>query len=74
MFDYKVFFSTHNITKQEGFIYYIDISSLPSGNHVLNIAAREEIFKTSNILLSNIIEEKSPKFKEGWKIINFWKE
>ena len=74
MFDYKVFFSTHNITKQEGFIYYIDISSLRSGNHVLNIAAREEIFKTKNIMLSNIIEEKPPKIKEGWKIINFWKE
>ena len=74
MFDYHVFFYTHHITKQEGFIYYIDISSLPPGNHVINTAAREEIFKTSNIMLSNIIEEKPPKFKEGWKIINFWKE
>ena len=74
MFDYHVFFYTHHITKQEGFIYYIDISSLPPGNHVLNTAAREEIIATNNLFRSNIIEEKPPKFKEGWKIINFWKE
>lgn len=73
MFDYKVFFSTHNITKQEGFIYYIDISSLPSGNHVLHIAVREEITAADNLLRSNIIAEKTPKF-DDWTAINFWKE